>query len=296
MIAADWRLRLYPPSFRERYGTEMQVLVEDLGHRRITSDLLLGAARAWIRPVIAGDPSEQRRRRLQATVSTGWVGWCAGSMAAPAITRVLLDPPVAGADKSVQHFLDIAQIGFFVGAVLVLIAAAPLVGVLLLPAIRRRDRQLLGPLAPAFGLAVFEGVGLAVIAVLRRSHPASWPHPSIPFVIVGSAWLLGFLALAGAGAIGPPVVLARARPSDGVLRWAVLVGVLVALSLLVITVASTTAAVIAGPNVFSVPVVVMALAHRPLSSRAAPAPSRDLFAAEPATRFAVRPAEQSGAH
>jgi MFS family permease len=258
VIPADWPLRLYPPSFRERYGTEMQVLVEDVGGRRITLDLLLGAARAWIRPVIAGDPSERRRRRLQATVSTSWVCWCVGSMAAPAITRVLLDPPVAGADESVRHLLNIAQIGFFVGAVLALIAAAPLAGALLAPAVRRRDRRLLGPLAPAFGLALFEGVGLAVIAVLRRGHPASWPHPSIPFVIVGSAWALGFLALVGAGALGPPVVLGRARPPDGVLRWAVLVGVLVALSLLVITVASTTAAVIAGPDLFSVPVVVVA--------------------------------------
>jgi hypothetical protein len=236
----------------------MEVLVEDLGARRLTLNLLIGAARAWMRPVITGDPSERRRRRLQATVSTSWVCWCVGSMAAPAITRVLLDPPVAGADRSVRQLLDIAQVAFFVGGVLVLIAAAPLAGALLPAAVRRRDRRLLGPLAPAFGLAVLEVVGLAVVGALRRGHATIWPHPSIPLVIVGSAWALGFMALVCAGALGPPVVLGRARPPDGVLRWAVLVGVLVTLCLLVIAVASTSAAVMAGPGLFGVPVVVVA--------------------------------------
>ncbi|HUY57564.1 MAG TPA: hypothetical protein VMV12_07020 [Candidatus Micrarchaeaceae archaeon] len=42
-------LGLYPPSFRERYGDELQALVEDTSssQQQISRDLALGALRAW---------------------------------------------------------------------------------------------------------------------------------------------------------------------------------------------------------------------------------------------------------
>lgn len=41
-------LRLYPPSWRKRYGREMEALVEDMpGEVRISLDLVLGAAAAY---------------------------------------------------------------------------------------------------------------------------------------------------------------------------------------------------------------------------------------------------------
>ncbi|MBN9620136.1 MAG: hypothetical protein J0H43_10470, partial [Actinobacteria bacterium] len=75
-------LRAYPPSFRERYGPELTALVEDLPTTpRNTVDLLVGAARAWLRPRFGADG---RRGRLQATLATTWLAWCAGFLAAPA--------------------------------------------------------------------------------------------------------------------------------------------------------------------------------------------------------------------
>lgn len=49
--AARLALRVYPRSFRSRYGDELATLVEDLGQRRgLAFDLWLGVARAWLRP------------------------------------------------------------------------------------------------------------------------------------------------------------------------------------------------------------------------------------------------------
>ena len=42
-------LGLYPPSFRERYGDELQALVEDTSSsQQISRDLALGALRGWV--------------------------------------------------------------------------------------------------------------------------------------------------------------------------------------------------------------------------------------------------------
>jgi len=50
-------LSLYPPRFRERYGAELQALVEDTSSpKRLTLDLALGAAKAWTGPRFAETP------------------------------------------------------------------------------------------------------------------------------------------------------------------------------------------------------------------------------------------------
>src|SRR6476469_8310471 len=105
-------LRAYPPYFIARYGAELEALIEDAGgaHRHLF-DLLRGAARAWLVPHLAGDP----RRRLQATVATTWVAWCAGFLVVPAVDRALLDPPVVGVSSSVQALLDASIVLLIIG-------------------------------------------------------------------------------------------------------------------------------------------------------------------------------------
>ena len=258
MMERGWPLRLYPPSFRERYGPELSVLIDDLDSGPVTVDLLRGAALAWLRPVLPGAGPEMARRRLQATVSTAWVAWCVGFMTAPAATRALLDPPVAGADQTVHTLLDVAQVAFFTGGALAFIAGFPLAIALLRPALRTGDRRLIAPLAPLGILGAVEAAGLGLLAILRRGHPPTWLHPSIPFVLVGTLWIAGFGAFVIAGALGPPVVLTRARPDGFALRWAVAVGALVSLALLVIAGVCVATFVIAGPGLFGIPVIIVA--------------------------------------
>ena len=135
MSAADLALRAYPPSFRARYGAEMAALVQDVGpSRRTAADLWRGAARAWLRPSFSG--ADARRQRLQASVATTWVAWCAGFLVAPAVNRWLLDPPQRGATSGVRTLLDVAQWLWFAGWVAALLGAAPLVARSVLPALR----------------------------------------------------------------------------------------------------------------------------------------------------------------
>src|SRR5690242_7077585 len=111
---AGLAIKAYPPSFRDRYGDELRALVDDLpSSSRATADLVRGAARAWLRPSLTGP--DARRRRLQATLATTWVAWCAGFLAAPAINRALLDPPTHGTTAFVRDMLDVAQALFFSG-------------------------------------------------------------------------------------------------------------------------------------------------------------------------------------
>ncbi|MGC2191547.1 MAG: hypothetical protein WA751_04365 [Candidatus Dormiibacterota bacterium] len=59
-------LWLYPPSFRERYGSELAALVEDtLPAPRMTLDLALGAVRAWSGPRFRGRPDQRQKARLR---------------------------------------------------------------------------------------------------------------------------------------------------------------------------------------------------------------------------------------
>lgn len=51
----NWLVRLYPPSWRKRYGGELEVLIQEMpGHVATALDLLIGAAIAY-RDVIRGN-------------------------------------------------------------------------------------------------------------------------------------------------------------------------------------------------------------------------------------------------
>lgn len=220
-----WALRLYPPSFRARYGAEVQALVQDLGGGH-TADLLRGAARAWLRPAFGG-PDAVRRRR-QATAATVWVAWCAGMLVAPAMSRDLLDPPVRHAPRDL---LDVTQVLFVAGWAAALLGALPLVVAAVLPAIARRDGRSLRPLLPAIGLAAVVAAGLGAVLLVRRGHPGSWPHPSVLFAAVVLAWLVSFLAFVVALGLGPAAALVRLEPRTSALRWPMLGSVAVTLVL-----------------------------------------------------------------
>jgi hypothetical protein len=224
-------LAAYPPSFRARYGAEMSALLDDLPATQPTTvDLLAGAVRAWLRPRFSG--ADARRRRLQATLASTWLAWCAGFLAAPAITRALLDAPVPGATAGVRDLLDAAQALFFVGWALALLGAAPILLRSVLPALRARSWRLLRPLAPALVLASVEAMGLLAL-VLTRGHTSS--HPSQPLLIIAGIWLAGFVAFMCSLGLGPVVALERLAPRVSVLRHAALLAIPVALTLTALT-------------------------------------------------------------
>lgn len=233
-------LRLYPPSFRARYGAELDALVDDFGGDH-SWDLLRGAARAWLRPSFTG-PDAVRRRR-QATAATVWVAWCAGMLVAPTVNRSLLDPPVRGVS---YQLLDAAQSLFWFGWARALVGAAPLMLRTALPALRRRDWPALRPLLPGLALAFVVAVGLGVLALVRRAHPADWPHPSVLFLTVGGLWLLSFLAFVVALGLGPATTLVRLAPERETLRLPALLAVPLTIALVALAAVSLAAVAAAG--------------------------------------------------
>jgi len=240
--AARWALRAYPPSFRDRYGDELAALVDEVTPSwRHTAGLYAAAARAWIRPAFTGD--DATRHRLQASVTTVWVAWCAGFLLAPAMQKALLDPPGPGADTTVRRLLDVSVTMFAAGWVVALVGAAVVVGRALLPAIRGRRWSVLRPLMPATALGVLEGGGLVALAVTARSD-ASSPSPGL--VVLGAAWLVGLLAFLACAGFGPVVAIVRLRPDSGVLRIPTFLAAGLSLCLAAMTATCAAAVLLAG--------------------------------------------------
>ena len=214
--SARLALRAYPPSFRVRYGGELAALVDDLGRGASVRDLWLGAARAWLRPAFGG--ADAPRRRVQASLATTWVAWCAGFLVAPATNRALLDPPVAGADTTVRGLLDAGTVLFGVGWALALLGALPIVVGVVLPALRTSSRSALRPLLAPVLLSALVGAGVLALVVLRHVHRLTGAHPSGGFLVVGTAWLAGFLAFVISLGLAPAAVLGRLTPTAATMR------------------------------------------------------------------------------
>lgn len=238
-------LRAYPPSFRARYGPELAALIEDTGSSpRITLDLLMGAIRAWLQPALAG--GEGLRLRLQASVSTTWVAWCAGFLATPAVNRALLDPPTTGTTGVVRSLLAVGEVLFLVGWGLALLGATPLIVASLVPAVRTRNWSALRPLLPVALLGTLEVGGLLAIAVTRVggvAHPGPVQRDGIVL------WLAGFALLVCLLGLGPALSIQRLRPPAAVLRASCWITFPLALTLTAATGCGLAAAVIAGDGV-----------------------------------------------
>jgi hypothetical protein len=261
---ARWVLRSYPPSFRERYGDELAAVVADVGPTAKTVvDLVAGSVQAWLRPSIAGADAERRRRRMQASVSTTWVALLAGFLVAPAVDRALFDGPgpIPGATSTVHSLVVAAEIVIGGGALLGL-AGALLVGVpVVTHAMKGRDRRPLRPLALPVALAIVELILTAAVAWVRSGHPASWPQPSIAFVITALVWALVGAALVISSGLGPVVALGRAAPGAELLRLSAVLCLPVAAALALGTALCVIAVGIVGAfSLFTIPVLVVAAA------------------------------------
>lgn len=256
-LATRLALRTYPPSFRERYGAELETLVVDTGTGpRTVLNLLAGSIAAWLRPVLPIEPGERRRRRLQASVATTWVAWCAGFLIAPSANRALLDPPVPGANTAVRTLLHVAQWSMVAGWVLVLIGGVPLGLRVIVSAFRGRETKTLRPLWTPVILLVAEAAGAGLLVALRGDDAQ---QPSTAFTIIFLLWTIGFGLLVVTGGLGPAAALTRHRPDTTALRLPGLLAIGVAIALATTTVTSLAAVTVAtSPALFTIPALVVA--------------------------------------
>ncbi|HEV7167889.1 MAG TPA: hypothetical protein VGN49_07970 [Micrococcaceae bacterium] len=231
-------LRVYPPSFRARYGAELSALVEELpSSGRTTADLWLGAVRAWVRPVFGG--AEGRRRRLQASVTTTWVAWCAGFMIVPAMAKTLLDQPSVGPTTPVRVLVYAGEMLLLAGWVVALFGVLLMIPRVLGPALRVRPWAVLGPLLPALVLGL--GV-LLVLIVFVLAHASGGPGMQVLFYL----WLAAVAGLLCCLGIGPAVSLGRLAPGMAVLRVPAWLAAALSWTLVLMTCCCIAAVLLAG--------------------------------------------------
>lgn len=225
--ASDLALRCYPPSWQERYGDELRGLARDGD----TTDLLVGAARAWMRP--AGKRT-LAARRLSA-VSTVHVSWCVAYVGALFYLKAVNDPPLPGLTTGAsQPLWGLTKATFFLGWVLLLLAGTGLLARIALPAVRGRDWAVLRPMVPATILLVLVLGSIPVLGLFDDTSTAR--------VAVVIGWLALGLALVIAGAIGPVVALRRSHLSEQTLRLPTLAALGVAVMATGLAIATTAQA------------------------------------------------------
>jgi hypothetical protein len=240
-LRARAALATYPPSFRERYGSELASVVVDTGtDRRVLADLLLASARAWLRPSLPGDPSERVRGRRLATVSTVWVCWCAVFVAGAALLRAIEDPPPVGFDPNtggwgVAH--DAVATALAVGWLLILVVGAP-VG--LRAVLRQRSvRRAVVPPVLLLALCVLMFVPLQYYAARHWiAAGASAADSDIPlwWALLALAFVLALGVDAVWGTLALAVGLRRAGLDAVRLRWPTAAAVLLVVPMAVVVV------------------------------------------------------------
>jgi len=263
-------LRWYPPSFRARYGSELEALVDAVpGSARTTADLFWGAVRAWLRPVFTGE--DAARRRLLASISTTWIAWCAGFLVAPAANKALLDPPGTGASMTVRILLSCGSALFVVGCLIALVGVILLLVRAVLPAVRSRAWVALRPLVPAIVLGVIEAAGILALAVIGHSNVVTGTQPTMVSSLVLAAWLAGLAAFLGCLGIGAAVSLQRLEIKASTLHVPALLAVPLALILAAMSACDIMAVILAGDAALfsSVLPVVVVLAVAGTASAAA---------------------------
>jgi hypothetical protein len=215
-------LATYPPSFRERYGDELEALLDDTGvGPRVTLDLLLGAARAWLRPTYGADPGQRRRLRLLSSVSTVWVGFCVVLCGTLGTLQLLEDPPPPGLTFGTprwQEFHIGAMEALLLSIVLVLVGGVP-VGIRALLSGRAARRLVAGPVVALLLLCAFT---VYDVSALPMSPYPTW------MVVLMLTWLVATPLVAAWWAIALPRALRASGPGVRVLVLPALLGTAVA--------------------------------------------------------------------
>jgi hypothetical protein len=247
-------LRLYPPSFRERYGDELQALVEDTSPSpRLTLDLALGAGRAWIGPRFGGSPEQRRRARLLATILTVFWSWTLVLVAFGSFNQMVNDPAVPGLGRPLAEIaFHLSQVAMAIATGLIVVGAVIYWGVIAAASRRERSfRTLLVATIPVGAGLVWLGASQAVVWLLLNNFAAHRGQPPRVGVLVAVliAWWLVSVALTCLSWVSVGVAMRRADLSVRLLRPGLIGAVMVVASLVVAVVAmAITVICLRGPG------------------------------------------------
>jgi hypothetical protein len=220
MRRQDWLIRLYPPAWRERYGDELDVLLEEgLRSPLDVLDILLGALDAHLEfPYDMDWRSLNMLNKLRTSillVFAGYIGFVLGGMSLQGLAD---DSPMASLMKSGSNLpLSAAWLAVELGSAFTLLAVviggAPLAFVIIRRALSSSHQNLGLLLVPMFAFLALVAYAAfaALIAFNRIQIPGVLPAVSPNNFPLGNRLLIGgFMLVFVLGAIASTAAVWRA--------------------------------------------------------------------------------------
>ena len=159
-------LAVYPERFRHRYGDELATVAADCGGGwRVTSNLAVSAVKARLNPDPITSGSDGRRLRLETTTSTVFALWVWSTVAVVLFARAVDDQPVPGLRSWGWGAYTVGNVIFSLSAAAVLIVGFVYWLLVVVPAIRARNRATLMSTLVPVGVVVLWLAGTGVLAV-----------------------------------------------------------------------------------------------------------------------------------
>lgn len=233
VAARSWLLRLYPQSWRERYGDEFAALLDDYSLTPLTVfDVMVGALDAHIAPPDATGRILRMLQQTRRSAITVFCAWIAFVIAGLAFNQMIEDDirrlNAAHTDIAAAYYI---VMGAAVVALLAVLAGGlPIAFAALRRALsdRRRDILLLFAVPP-ISLAAWL---LWTWTITTRIAPTSGPQNAIaPLIFLSWVGLFVLAAIASAAAVS--VAIARADVAPGLFRFALLPAAITTLAMVV---------------------------------------------------------------
>ena len=185
-------LAAYPERFRDRYGDELAALVDDCaGGWGVTFDLALSAVKARLDPDPVTSGSDGRRLRLETTTSTVFALWVWSTVAVALFARAVDDRPVPGLRSWGWGAYAVGNVVFSLSAASILIVGFVYWLLVVVPAIRARNRATLIPAVVPVAVVVLWLAGTGVLAVATRHiRPGNYRHITAQGPHTPSGWAL----------------------------------------------------------------------------------------------------------
>jgi hypothetical protein len=185
-------LGVYPARFRNRYGDELAAVLADCaGGWRVTFDLAVSAVRAQLNPDPITSGSDSRLVRLETTTSTVFALWVWSTVAVALFARGVDDQPVPGLRSWGWGAYAVGNVIFSLSAVAILIVGFVYWLLVVVPAVRSRNRRTLVPAVVPVGVVLLwlAATGL-LAAATNHIRPGNYSHITAQGPHTAGGWAL----------------------------------------------------------------------------------------------------------
>ncbi len=185
-------LAAYPQRFRHRYGDELATVAADCGGGwRVTFDLAVSAVKARLNPDPITSGSDRRRLRLETTTTTVFALWVWSTVALALFARAVDDQPGPGLRSWGWGAYAVGNVIFSLSAAAILIVGFVYWLIVVVPAIRTRNRATLVPtvMPVAVGVLWLAGTGGLAVAT-NHIRPGNYRHITAQTPHTAGGWAL----------------------------------------------------------------------------------------------------------